>query len=609
MKKIRRIIVICIIGAIMFQSLWVTSFSFERSTEDKAVPSGMAYKDIQTTIEKYVEEHSKTMAGMSVAIYDENNTIYRNDFGYANKENICKVDKQTVFEWGSTSKLFIWVSAMQLVEQEKLKLNKDIRNYLPDGFLTNLTYDKKITMLDLMNHQAGFQEMYAGVQTSNENEVQHLEDTLSVHQPKQIYEPGTVTAYSNWGAALAAYIIQRVSGMDYAEYVHQNILQPLGMKHTAVSATLQDNLWVKKQREKLGCYDIDGNKIAGKGMYYITLYPAGSATGTIDDLLLFASAITPNSKRKCPLFKNQKTLSLMYTATSYYGNSGVPNNYHGFFASQYGVETLGHGGNTFGCSTMLQFDPQSGIGMVVMTNQAHEQTYNYKMYEFIFGKFADSELAQREREVPKGLVVSARTVEKGPFSVFGSLGLLSYSEEDLDSWWYQEGKCIYGGYGDYFIATEKLILNLVSILFFALAGIYGVITLIGGGLICLPIQKAMKKKKGIDIITDPFRKWNYVTSGIIAAIFIDFLVMIMRLGKGTISGEIGTISSYVMQSGAIAIMSILLIVCLVLGFVHWIKKSIDTTKTGKIKYCITVFMAICMLVNIVIFDMYQFWAI
>ncbi|MDE7424380.1 MAG: beta-lactamase family protein [Lachnospiraceae bacterium] len=217
MKKIRRIMVVCIIGVMMFQRLCVTSYASERSTEDKVAPSGIEYNDIQTTIEKYVEEHNETTAGVGIAIYDENDTIYRNDFGYANKQNSQKVDKHTVFEWGSTSKLFIWVSVMQLVEQGKLNLKEDIRNYLWDGFLANLAYNKEITMLNLMNHQAGFQEMYAGVQISNENEVHSLEETLSTHQPKQIYEPGTVTAYSNWGAALATYIVQRVSGMDYTE--------------------------------------------------------------------------------------------------------------------------------------------------------------------------------------------------------------------------------------------------------------------------------------------------------------------------------------------------------------------------------------------------------
>ena len=322
--------------------------------------------------------------GMSVAVYDENGVIYQSHFGYADKENRLMVDENTVFDWGSVSKTLIWINVMQLVEQGKLDLEEDIRNYLPEGFLTNLTFDEKITMLDLMNHQAGFQEMYLGMQTSNEEEVVSLEEALKSNQPKQVYKPGTVTAYSNWGAALAAYIVQNISGMDYVEYVHKNIFEPLGMEHTSIGAILDDNAWVKQQRENIVGYDINGKKIPGKGISYCLLYPVGSATGTMEDFLTYARAITPNENSDCPLFEKQETLDLLYTATSYYGDSGVPNNYHGFFANQLGVETIGHGGNTFHQSSMLAFDPDSGMGKVVMVNQAHEQVYNYDMYELIF---------------------------------------------------------------------------------------------------------------------------------------------------------------------------------------------------------------------------------
>lgn len=183
--------------------------------------------------------------------------------------------------------------------------------------------------------------------------------------------------------------------------VHENIFEPLSMEHTSIDATYQDRAWVKQQREKLVYYDTNGEKIPGKGMYYILLYPAGSTAGTLGDLLTFSQAITPNEDIPCPLFEKQETMELLYTATSFYGSSNIANNYHGLFASYYGVETLGHGGNTFGCSTMLQFNPDTGIGMVVMTNQAHEQVYNYDMYELIFAKFSDSELAKIERDIPQ----------------------------------------------------------------------------------------------------------------------------------------------------------------------------------------------------------------
>ncbi|MDO5014962.1 MAG: serine hydrolase domain-containing protein [Clostridia bacterium] len=606
MKVFKKFIVLILLSSLLFLNLSSISYGMEQS---KKFPSGLSYEELPSAIENYVAKNSKTMAGMNVALYDRNGLIYQNNFGFANKEDGIKSDKNTVYEWGSTSKLFIWISAMQLAEQGKLDLQKDIKNYLPENFLKNLKYDKPITMLNLMNHQAGFQDTYF-IQTSSEDEMVSLDKALSRNQPKQIYEPGTVTAYSNWGASLAAYIIQIISGMDYVNYVHKNIFEPLSMKNTSIGATYQDNTKVKEKRNELVCYDANGNKISGKGLYYIFLYPAGSAAGTIDDLLTFAKAITPDANKPCPLFEKKETLDKLYTVTSYYGDSGVGNNYHGFFANQYRINTLGHGGNTFGCSTMLQFDPISGIGMVVMTNQAHEKIYNYDMYELIFGKFSESKLAKIKREIPDGLVINARGIMEGPLSILGAIGILSYGEEDLSSWWYADDNYVYGGYSDYIISTPKAIINIAVCLLFIIAGIYAIITVIFGGLILSPIQKSRNKRNKIEV-NQPFKKWNYAMNAVMGLIFANIVTVFMRINRGNITGEIGKIETYMVQSGITGILALMLIIgILYILFVKiQNKKPISKSKREKTKYISTTVFGICMLIAVFMFDMYKFWAI
>ena len=114
------------------------------------------------------------------------------------------------------AKLLVWVSVMQLYEQGKLELDRDISHYLPDGFLSNLSYDMPVTMLNLMNHNAGFQEVYADVMVTDADYIVSLEEALRKHKPAQIYKPGTVTAYSNWGVALAGFIVEQVSGVSFS---------------------------------------------------------------------------------------------------------------------------------------------------------------------------------------------------------------------------------------------------------------------------------------------------------------------------------------------------------------------------------------------------------
>ncbi|MDO5337773.1 MAG: serine hydrolase [Eubacteriales bacterium] len=71
---------------------------------------------------------------------------------------------------------------------------------------------------------------------------------------RSVYKPGTVVSYSNWGAALAAYIVECVSGMDYGDYVHKNIFEPLGMERTTIRLDCTDNTWVESRRERTNAY-------------------------------------------------------------------------------------------------------------------------------------------------------------------------------------------------------------------------------------------------------------------------------------------------------------------------------------------------------------------
>ena len=566
----------------------------------KMLPSGLTYEDLPAAIEAYVSNHEKTTCGLNVIVYDRDETIYENSFGYANKESNLLSNANTVYEWGSISKLMVWVSVMQLHEEGKLDLKADIQNYLPEGFLTNLRFDKPITMIDLMNHQAGFQDTYF-IQTADMFELTSLEEALRTRQPKQVYAPGEHTAYSNWGAALAAYIVQRISGMDYVNYVHEHIFEPLHMEHTSISPTYGDNEWVHNNRLKLKCYDSDGEPIGGAGLYYILLYPAGSAAGTIGDLAKFARALTPDEKRPSPLFKKQATLKEMETPTGFYGSTDVEKNLHGLFASYYGIETLGHGGNTFGCSSMLQFDPVSGVGMVLATNQAHETIYNYDMYELVYGKFADSTLARMKREVPKGLLLNTRGIIEGPLSFLGAVSVAAYSEEDLDHWWYEEDGTVETPFSDFTLSTVQAIANLTCMVLFILAGLYGFVKIVVGGLIMDPLRK----KKGL-LSVERLRKHAYALSGLMALALVNLVVLLARLGTGYRTGDIGSPVSYMIQSALFGALVFFMAILLLTAKRNAYKKA---TRKERRKCLITALLAVVQCMVIVNFEMYKFWAI
>lgn len=591
-KSLRKFLILT-----LFFSL-ILSPTISSASSENVFPSGISYKNLDKEIEDYVENHKSTTCGLNLIVYDSNGIVYENSFGYLDKQAKLKSDSESVYEWGSISKLLIWVSIMQLYEEGKIDLKADIKEYLPEGFLKNLSFDKPIRVMDLMNHQAGFQDTYF-IQTKKASDIISLEKSLSIRQPRQVYEPGAHTAYSNWGAALAAFIVQRVSGMDYVEYVNKNIFQPLDMKQSTISPTYTDNDWVLNKRKRLKCYDLEGESIDGNGIYYIYLYPAGSAMGTIGDLAKFAKAITPNDKRPSPLFKNQKTLDEIYKATSYYSGTDIEKNYHGFFASEYGIQTIGHGGNTFGCSSMLQFDPLSGIGMVVMTNQAHETTYNYDMYELIFGKFKDSKLFNINRELPNGLILNTRGIIKGPLSFLGAMGVSSYGEEDLENWWYEKDGVVETQYSDFIISTPKAITNILCMAFFIIAGIYGLLNIVISGIFI----DIIKNKKN-PLKTNPILKYSYILSFLMSMSLINLIIIFLRLSNGYRTGDIGSVSSYIIQS---AIFIPLLILMGIIIFKLIKNSNKDTSKKLKHNIFVTTFLAMTQVLVILNFEMYKFW--
>ena len=248
-------------------------------------------------------------------------------FAYSDAELQVKADESSVFEWGEVSELLVWVSALQLWEQGSLDLEGDIRDCLPDGFLRRLAYDEPITILDLMNGTAGWQELVCPVWKTDAEAICPLGEALRAVEPKQVCRPGEAAVDQMYNAAVAAYVIECITGQDYSDHVREHILEPLGMEHTSVNAAHTDNAWVCEQRRKMRTYESAASLIdKGSCLSYLTLYPAGSAVSTLNDLITFAQALISDN---LPLFGSPTAQTELFEATSFYGESDIPLCAHG----------------------------------------------------------------------------------------------------------------------------------------------------------------------------------------------------------------------------------------------------------------------------------------
>ena len=420
-----------IIAVMMAIAFVFTAFGMTRNVYAEEIvgvtPSGIVYTQIGSSIDAFITEREAGLASCVVSVFDRNGVIYNGYYGYSDMENQTRADAQTVYEWASCSKLLVWVAVMQQWESGNIDLDADIRTYLPDGFLTKLQYpDEKITMLNLMSHNAGFQDSFYENQEAGLDEVYDtLVDALRACECYQAYHVGEYTAYSNWGTALAAYIVERTSGMDYVTYVHQNIFAPLGMTHTSLDPKQCDNAWVAAKRHELRCYLVTTESTKNYGEYRegVQLYPAGSAIGTLEDLSAFAQALVAAD---CPLFEKVDTRDVMFSATSYYSDTNIAKNCHGLWTGEYLVQTLGHAGNSGGCSSNLVIDPQSGLGVVIMTNEPRETAFNYGIPGLLFGHVMDREEYQHT-VIPSdadvsGIYLTRRTIDSGAAKAMTYLG-------------------------------------------------------------------------------------------------------------------------------------------------------------------------------------------
>ena len=569
--------------------------------EEQKLPSGTERSQIGQKIESFVKEHEKTTAGLATTVFDKDGTIYQGSFGYMNKEKGIKADDNSVFEWGSVGKLAIWVSVMQLWEEGKIDLDEDIRTYLPEGFMKTLRYDKPVTMTDLMNHQAGFGE---STHAYKEDKGLSIEEILAVNQPEQSYEPGTMTAYSNFSASLAAYIVERISGQDFSAYVHEHIFQPLGMKDTALSADFKENPKIYQKRMEQISYRADGQTSMGTSYFHLGLYPAGNAVSTLADFQKFAQALLKKEK----LFKHAETWTTLYTATSNYPGTDMPLNMHGFWTREYGTTLVGHGGNSIGYSSYILLDLKNGIGMSVMTNQDHELVYNYEMPALVFGP--KKKTSQETFDAfQSGYYRPARHFATGPLSVTRSLLYTNFVKKSADNQLLTQNYAVVSNqagtekvtaaYGDSVKVKDSDVMRDWIILILAAIGIVFsfIVFLVRGGLDLFRLVF----KKDPSKTPKHLRIWTYVTSIAGVAVAVNFALFFSALAVSDLS----FLASWRFMT--FAGLGLILAICAVYPLLAKVGKGI-----GKGRLFLTVMTslsALAIVANILYWSLYQWWAL
>ncbi len=306
---------------------------------------------------------NREIAGAVFVLVADGEVVFQKGYGYADVEARKPVDPaRTLFRPGSVSKLFTWTALMQLVEQGKVDLDAPIDRYL--DFTIPDTFPQKIRVRDLLDHTPGFEDGYADMFVSSPDEYRPLGPWLASHIPARVRPPGQEISYSNYGSAIAGYIVERVSGEDFFDYVDRHIFQPLGMTRSTFREPLPSG-W--EGDAAVGYEWKDGRFVAQPPEMIRNIAPAGSMSAPGADMARFMIAHLQDGQIDGTRILRPETAQQMRTRLA--ANSpGLPGLAHGFLEGRVSnPRIVWHGGNTGEFHSNLVLAPEANVGFFIST--------------------------------------------------------------------------------------------------------------------------------------------------------------------------------------------------------------------------------------------------
>jgi CubicO group peptidase (beta-lactamase class C family) len=319
--------------------------------------------ELEAAISREVQD--KRIPSISYALVDRQGTLASS---HITLEGVADaVTDESVFRVGSCSKMFTGIALMQLVEQGRVDIDKDVAEHVPGFSLRNpfaqatpSRSEGLVTLRKLMSHTAGMvREATVGHYLDDSDvSVEEMVEELKTSTLKEDPDAG-VFQYSNAGVAVVGYVVQRVSGIDFATYVRENVLDPLGMEHSSFVQTpyIREHLapacmWTFERDFPAPVFDMGGGGAAG------------NLFSTVPDMAEFVRTMLRGGFAASgePVLSTG-TLHSMWEPIGRKGKAAYGLTFG--LGSLDGWKSVGHGGAVYGYATQLVFLPEAGLGVVL----------------------------------------------------------------------------------------------------------------------------------------------------------------------------------------------------------------------------------------------------
>jgi CubicO group peptidase (beta-lactamase class C family) len=281
LSKLRKLSVFILCFCLLSSVLTGYTAQAEESAYQQAI--------ITARIEIWKALSTGTASSATVAIMDEGKIVYSEGFGMRDREKSIPVDTNTQFNIGSISKMFTTTAILLLVDEGKVALDQPVTLYLPEFTMKDVRY-KDITVRMLLNHSSGFpgsnyKDGFASVKKQN-----YVEETLALLAESTLkHQPGEISVYCNDGFTVAGLIIEKVSGMSYADFLEKRIFSKIDMKNSSC--------YFKDGNSNIALF-YDNQKGKAYPAEYVNVLASGGIASTAEDLCQFLQVMYPDKMLK-----------------------------------------------------------------------------------------------------------------------------------------------------------------------------------------------------------------------------------------------------------------------------------------------------------------------
>jgi len=320
-------------------------------------------KESEDLIKRKME--SDNIIGVSAAIIINDSVIWKKGFGYADKENKIPMSENTVVNIASATKTFTALAVMQLQEKGLIDINHPLNKYLPQFKpLTRGENLDDVTIKSVITHSSGIQ---TDVLKNGDLSSGKYTDVLGfINESYLLYPPGLVESYSSPGYNILGHLIKQVTGQDgqdYPEYIHKNILKPIGMDN---SGFLIDSL---KGRTRIysggkSIHDYGFSGIASGGIYT-----------SINDFIKYARELMHAYNGMNSSLINPSTIQEMFTRQT--GNVTIESHKKGlgwYMFKNDSVFAVSHAGDAVSGHAVICLIPEKNTAVMILINSAEGES-------------------------------------------------------------------------------------------------------------------------------------------------------------------------------------------------------------------------------------------